>query len=96
MFAAIGLVVLIVMVFGGFVLAGGSLAPILAALPLEFMIIGGAALGAILIGNSMHEIKLLGGGLGTVFKGPRYTDQDHLDAIALTSKLKAVWCAPPA
>lgn len=87
MFAAIGLVVLIVMVFGGFVLAGGSLGPILAALPLEFMMIGGAALGAILIGNSMHEIKLLGGGLGTVFKGPRYSDQDHLDAIALTSKL---------
>ncbi|MEM6908209.1 MAG: flagellar motor stator protein MotA [Pseudomonadota bacterium] len=87
MFAAIGIVVLLIMVFGGFTLAGGSMGPILAALPLEFMMIGGAALGAVLIGNSMHEIKLLGGGLGKVFKGPKYSDQDHIDAIALTSKL---------
>ncbi|MEL7198177.1 MAG: flagellar motor stator protein MotA [Pseudomonadota bacterium] len=87
MFAAIGIVVLIAMVFGGFTLAGGSMGPILAALPLEFMMIGGAGLGATLIGNSMHEIKLLGGGVGKVFKGPKYSDQDHLDAIALTSKL---------
>ncbi|MEO0464060.1 MAG: flagellar motor stator protein MotA [Pseudomonadota bacterium] len=87
MFAAIGIVVLIGLVFGGFVLAGGSLGPIIAALPLEFMMIGGAALGATLIGNSMHEIKLLGGGLGKVFKGPKFSDQDHIDAIALTSKL---------
>ena len=87
MLAAIGIVVLIGLVFGGFVLAGGSLGPILAALPLEFMMIGGAALGATLIGNSMHEIKLLAGGLGKVFKGPKFTDDDHIDAIALTSKL---------
>lgn len=87
MFAAIGIVVLLVMVFGGFMLAGGAMGPVLAALPLEFMMIGGAATGAVLIGNSMHEIKLLGGGLGRVFKGPKYTDQDHIDAIALTSKL---------
>ena len=87
MFAAIGIVVLTVLVFGGFILAGGSIGPILAALPLEFMMIGGAALGATLIGNSMHEIKLLGAGLGKVFKGPKFTDEDHIDAIALTSKL---------
>ncbi|MEE4152938.1 MAG: flagellar motor stator protein MotA [Erythrobacter sp.] len=87
MFAAIGIVVLIAMVFGGYTLAGGSMGPILAALPLEFMMIGGAALGSVLIGNSMHEIKLLGGGLVKVFKGAKYTDQDHIDAIALTSKL---------
>jgi chemotaxis protein MotA len=86
-FAAIGIVVLIAMVFGGYTLAGGSMGPILAALPLEFMMIGGAALGSVLIGNSMHEIKLLGGGLVKVFKGAKYTDQDHIDAIALTSKL---------
>jgi chemotaxis protein MotA len=75
------------MVFGGFMLAGGSIGPVLAAMPLELMMIGGAAAGAILIGNSMHEIKLLGGGIGKVFKGATYTDQDHIDAIALTSKL---------
>jgi chemotaxis protein MotA len=86
-FVAIGIIVLLAMVFGGFLLAGGAMGPVLAALPLEFMMIGGAAAGATLIGNSMHEIKLLGSGLGKVFKGPKYNDQDHIDAIALTSKL---------
>ncbi len=87
MFVAIGIAVLLVMVFGGFMLAGGALGPVAAAMPLEFMMIGGAAVGATLIGNSLHAIKLLGSGLGKVFKGPRYTDADHIDAIALTSKL---------
>lgn len=90
MFAAIGIIVLLVMVFGGFVLAGGALGPILAALPLEMMIIGGAAIGAVLIGNSMHEIKLLGSAVVRVFKGPKYTQQDHIDVIALTSKLMKI------
>ncbi len=87
MFAAIGIIVLIVMVFGGFMLAGGAMGPILAALPLEFMMIGGAALGATLLGNSMHEVKLLGGGIAKGLQGPKFTDTDHIDAIALTSKL---------
>ncbi len=90
MFAAIGIVILLVMVFGGFVLAGGSLGPVLAALPLEMMIIGGAAIGALVIGNTMHELKALGGGFAKVFKGPVYSDQDHIDAIALTSKLMKI------
>ena len=54
------------------------------------MIIGGAAIGALVIGNSMHELKALGGGFGKVFKGPVYTDQDHIDAISLTSKLMKI------
>jgi len=90
MFAVIGIVVLLLMVFGGFTLAGGALGPILAALPLEMMIIGGAAMGAVLIGNSMHEIRLLGGGVKRIFQGPRYTEQDHVDVIALTSKLMRI------
>ncbi len=87
MFAAAGIVILLVMVFGGFVIAGGSLGPVLKALPLEMMIIGGAAIGATVIGNSMHELKLLGSGMKKVFGGPRYSDQDHIDVIALTAKL---------
>jgi len=87
MFAAIGIIVLLVMVFGGFMIAGGNMGSILAALPLEMMIIGGAAIGATMIGNSKHELKLLAGGTKKVFKGPKYSDQDHVDAIALTSKL---------
>lgn len=87
MFAIIGIVVLLVMVFGGFVISGGSLGPVFAALPFEMLIIGGAAVGALITGNSMHELKALGGAFGKIFKGPKHSRQDHIDAIALTSKL---------
>ena len=44
MYAIIGIVVLLVLVFGGFVISGGAMGPVLHALPYEMMIIGGAAL----------------------------------------------------
>lgn len=90
MFAVIGIVILIVMVFGGFALTGGALGPVLHALPHEMLIIGGAAVGAVVAGNSMHELKALGGGLMKVFKGPKHTKQDHIDAIVLTTKLMRI------
>lgn len=90
MFAVIGIVILIVMVFGGFALTGGALGPVMHALPHEMLIIGGAAVGAVVAGNSMHELKALGGGLVKVFKGPKHSKQDHIDAIVLTTKLMRI------
>ena len=87
MFAAIGIVILLVMVFGGFAITGGALGPVMHAIPHEMLIIGGAALGAIVTGNSMHELKAIGGSFAKTFKGPRHTKQDHIDAIALTTQL---------
>ena len=87
MFPIIGVVVLIVAVFGGFVITGGALGPIIEALPHEMMIIGGAAVGAIIAGNSMKELKGLGGGIVKVFKGARYDRKDFLDTIFLVSRL---------
>jgi chemotaxis protein MotA len=87
MFAAIGIVVLLALVFGGFIVSGGSIGVILHALPVEMTIIGGAAIGATITGNSGAEIKALLGGFGKVFKGPTYKKQDFLDVIFLVSKL---------
>lgn len=87
MLPTIGIVVLIVLVFGGFALTGGALGPVMKAMPLEMMIIGGAAIGATIAGNSKHEMMALGGGVKRIFKGPAFTRQDHVDAIALTAKL---------
>ena len=87
MFAIIGIVVLIAMVFGGFAFTGGALGPVMHALPHEMLIIGGAAVGALIIGNSGSDLKALGGGLGMVFKGPKYKKQDFLDCIFLVAKL---------
>ncbi|HAW56497.1 MAG TPA: flagellar motor stator protein MotA, partial [Hyphomonas sp.] len=51
--AIAGLVVTVVMVFGGYMLAGGHLDIIMHSLPFEMMMIGGAATGAFLAGNDM-------------------------------------------
>jgi chemotaxis protein MotA len=87
MLFVIGLVVLVLMVFGGFALTGGNLSPVLHAMPHEMLIIGGAAVGALMMGNSGRVLKQVGTGLGRVIKGPKYKQQDYLDAIFLLSRL---------
>lgn len=87
MFQIVGIVVLVAMVFGGFAYTGGNLTPVLHALPHEMLIIGGAGVGSLIIGNSMKELKALGAGLGKVFKGPRFKRQDFLDCIFLVIRL---------
>jgi chemotaxis protein MotA len=87
MFPVIGLVVLFAMVFGGFAITGGALGPVMHAIPHEMLIIGGAAVGALIIGNSGKELKAVGGGVVKVLKGPKYKKQDYLDTIFLVSKL---------
>src|SRR5260370_32260061 len=48
---------------------------------------GGGVGGAVIMGNSMGEVKALGGGVMKVMKGPKYKKQDYLDVIFLVSKL---------
>jgi chemotaxis protein MotA len=87
MFAGVGIIVVLVMVFGAFVFSGGSIGVILHALPVELTVIGGAAVGSTIAGNSGADLKALLGGFGKVFKGPRYNKKDFLDVIFLVSKL---------
>ena len=87
MISAIGLVVLFVCVFGGYIMAGGSMAPIMKAAPIETFIIAGAAVAAMLIGNSMDIVKGAAGGLGKVFKGSKYKKDDYLNTIFVVSKI---------
>src|SRR3546814_16559917 len=87
MFAAIGVAVLLVMVFGGFVITGGNIGPVAEAIPHEMMIIGGAAVGATIAGNSIKELKALGRAVAKIFKGPSYKKSDYLDTIFLVSRL---------
>ena len=87
MFAVVGVVILLVMVFGGFAITGGALGPVMHAIPHEMLIIGGAAIGALVTGNSMHELKGLGGCSKKIAKGPKHNKQDHIDVIILTSRL---------
>ena len=87
MYAVIGMVILLVMVFGGFAITGGALGPVMEAIPHEMLIIGGAAIGALVTGNSLHGLKEIGGSFAKIFKGPRHNKQDHIDAIILVTRL---------
>ena len=83
MFQLIGIVVVFAMVFGGYILAGGKMGVIIAALPFELMMIGGAAVGAFLIGNSMTVIKQTAGDFGKIFGGPKWKHSDYMDLLCL-------------
>jgi chemotaxis protein MotA len=87
MFSIIGLVIVMFCIFGVFVIFGGNLDPIIEAAPHEVLAIGGAAVGAMFVGNGLDVIKGVGGGMGKVFAGPKYHRQDYLDTIFLVSKL---------
>ncbi len=83
MFQIIGVAVVFIMVFGGYMLAGGHFDVILRALPAEFMMIGGAALGAFLIGNSTQTVKATAGDFGKIIAGPKWKAQDYRDLLTL-------------
>jgi chemotaxis protein MotA len=81
--AIIGIVLTLVMVFGGYILAGGKMSIIMHSLPYEMMIIGGSAIGALVVGNSFGVIKHTGGDLIKIFTGPRWKKQDYQDLLCL-------------
>ena len=83
MMGIIGLVVVFVMVFGGYVLSGGHLAVILEALPHELMTIFGGAAGALIIGNTPSTLKAIIAGVKQVFSGPKWKEQDFKDMLCL-------------
>ena len=90
MLSIVGLVIVFGCVFGGFIMAGGSMAPIIKAAPVETFIIGGAAIGAMVTGNSMTIVKGFFGGIGHILSGPKFNKQDFMDCIFLVSKIMKV------
>lgn len=83
MLNGIGVVVILVCVFGSFLMSGGNLMVILHALPHEMMAIGGAAIGSFILGNSMPAVKKVWAGVLRVFKGSRWAESDYRDLLAL-------------
>ncbi|MEM7739464.1 MAG: flagellar motor stator protein MotA [Pseudomonadota bacterium] len=87
MVALLGVLVTMVMVFGGYTLAGGKIEIILHALPFEMMMIGGAAAGAFISGNDGAVIKHTGADLGAMIKGPKFSKTDYQDLLCLLHTL---------
>ncbi|WP_417258444.1 MULTISPECIES: flagellar motor stator protein MotA [Alphaproteobacteria] len=87
MIGIVGILIIFVMVFGGYIAAGGKLGIILKALPFEFMMIGGAAAGAFLLSNDMAGVKHTMRDMGKVFKGPKWKNDDYKDLLCLLFEL---------
>ena len=78
-----GVFFIFLMVFGGFLIAGGTLDIILISLPVEMMIICGAAFGAFLISNDRAIIIQTFQDSTKIFRGAKWTDQDYQDLLCL-------------
>ena len=81
MLVIIGYIIVCASVFGGFAMAGGHLAALFQ--PLELLMIGGAALGAFLVGNNNKAIKATIAALPSLFKGSRYTKELYMELMSL-------------
>lgn len=87
MIGIVGIVFIFVMVFGGYLAAGGKMTIIIKSLPFELMMIGGAAIGAFLIGNDIPSVKHAMKDIGKVFKGPKWKHDDYRDLLCLLFEL---------
>lgn len=77
----IGFIIVIGMVFGGYHLHHGKFEVLWQ--PSEFMIIGGAAVGALIIGTPGHVIKEILKNLKLLFKGMPYKKPHYLELLVM-------------
>jgi chemotaxis protein MotA len=85
MLVIIGYLAVLGSVFGGFALAGGHLAALLQ--PVELLMIGGAAVGAFLVGNTGKAIKATLKSIPTLLKGSKYNKNSYMELMALLYEL---------
>lgn len=79
MIPVIGILVVFGCIAGGYLMEKGNMLVLMQ--PAELIIIGGAALGTVLIGNPLYVLKAIIGGVLQVFKGSRYTAAVYLDTL---------------
>ena len=73
MFAIIVIIVVFGCVVAGYLMEHGNLKVLIQ--PAELVIIGGAAVGTVLIANPLHIIKAIAGGIGGVFGSSKFGKQ---------------------
>ncbi|MCF8167983.1 MAG: flagellar motor stator protein MotA [Rhodoferax sp.] len=79
----IGWGIILVCVFGVYIFHGGNIMVVLKALPFELITIGGATVGAFLANNQSKVVKATMKGLGSCFKGSKYTKARYMELMAL-------------
>jgi chemotaxis protein MotA len=81
MFVIIGYLLIVGSVLGGFALAGGHLHVLFQ--PVELLVIGGAAVGAFVVGNPSKTLKATAKAIPTLFKGSKYTKDLYMQLMGL-------------
>ncbi len=87
MISIIGIIVTFVMVFGGYVSAGGKMGIILHSLPHEMAMIGGSAVGAFLLANDSHTVKQSLKDIKLCFSGPKKKKDDYINLLSCLFEL---------
>jgi chemotaxis protein MotA len=85
MFAIIGIVVVFGAVVAGYLMEHGNIRVLMQ--PAELIIIGGAAIGTVLIANPLHILSQIAGGIIGVFTGSKYTKQAYIDSLKMMYEL---------
>jgi chemotaxis protein MotA len=85
MFSIIGILVVFGAVVGGYLMEHGNLRVLLQ--PAELVIIGGAAVGTVLVANPLHILKKIAGGFSVVFTGSGYSKQRYLETLKMMYEL---------
>ena len=81
MFAIIGIVVVFGAIVAGYLMEKGNL--LVLVQPAELIIIGGAALGTLLIANPLHTLKSMAGGVLSVLKPSAFTKKRYLSTLQM-------------
>ena len=81
MFTIVGLIIVFASVMGGFAMAGGNFAILIQ--PNELVVIGGAALGALIVSAPGNVRSQVMAAFKTAFTGKMPTNQDYLDLLKL-------------
>lgn len=85
MIQLIGFVIVLLVVFGGLFISGGP--AILAALPFELALIGGAAFGTLLIGNAPKVAKGAMVGFSKAISGSKWKRTDYSELLTVLHEL---------
>ena len=85
MFAIIGIVVVFGCIVAAYLMEHGNLLVLMQ--PAELLIIGGAAVGTVLIANPVYILKQMMGGLLGAFGSSKYTTQRYIDCLKMMYEL---------
>jgi len=85
MLVFLGYIIVIASVFGGFAAAGGHLAALLQ--PIELVMIGGAALGAFVVGNPWKVTRGTLAALPNCLRGSKYNKELYMELMSVLYEL---------